>query len=144
MYENIVQKDKNKFLILFKSIEHSQTQSFCNFVPNVVGSSFLPFKKKIQYKYTVFEWIVTNAELLNLIQVYRALMDAVVLDWTISLADKDRMKTCVVTYLAQEAKESTTIDPFMPKTRTFLLENLRPNHVSSSMTSVVEYQLKVG
>jgi len=62
------------------------------------------------------------------IQVYRALMDAVVLDWTISLADKDRMKTCVVTYLAQEAKESTTIDPFMPKTRTFLLENLRPNH----------------
>ena len=77
---------------------------------------------------------VTNAELLNLIQVYRALMDAVVLDWTISLADKDRMKTCVVTYLAQEAKESTTIDPFMPKTRTFLLENLRPNHVSSSMT----------
>jgi len=62
------------------------------------------------------------------IQVYRALMDAVVLDWTISLADKDRMKTCVVTYLAQEAKESTTIDPFMPKTRTFFLENLRPNH----------------
>merc|ERR1719189_207657 len=62
------------------------------------------------------------------IQVYRALMDAVVLDWTIFLADKDRMKTCVVTYLAQEAKESTTIDPFMPKTRTFLLENLRPNH----------------
>ena len=69
-------------------------------------------------------------------------MDAVVLDWTISLADKDRMKTCVVTYLAQEAKESTTIDPFMPKTRTFLLENLRPNHVSSSMTSVVEYKLE--
>ena len=60
-------------------------------------------------------------------------MDAVVLDWTISLADKDRMKTCVVTYLAQEAKESTTIDPFMPKTRTFFLENLRPNHVSSKL-----------
>ena len=84
-------------------------------------------------KYTGFEWIVTNAMLLNLIQVYRALMDAVVLDWTISLADKDRMKTCVVSYLAQEAKESTTIDPFMPKTRTFLLENLRPNHVSSKL-----------
>ena len=81
----------------------------------------------------IFSSFVTNVELLNLIQVYRALMDAVVLDWTISLADKDRMKTCVVTYLAQEAKESTTIDPFMPKTRTFFLENLRPNHVSSKL-----------
>merc|ERR1719189_2687554 len=70
------------------------------------------------------------------IQVYRALMDAVVLDWTISLADKDRMKTCVVTYLAQEANESTTIDPFMPKTRTFLLENLRPNQSYQSRTEL--------
>ena len=94
---------------------------------------FLLFKKQSISTYTVFEWTVTNAVLLKLIQVYRALMDAVVLDWTISLADKDRMKTCVVSYLAQEAKESTTIDPFMPKTRTFLLENLRPNHVSSKL-----------
>ena len=68
-------------------------------------------------------------------------MDAVVLDWTISLADKDRMKTCVVTYLAQEAKESTTIDPFMPKTRTFLLENLRPNHVSRKLLIFSLFQL---
>jgi len=56
--------------------------------------------------------------------VYRTLRDAVVLDWTISLADKDKMKTCAVTYLAKEANESTTIDPFMPRTRTFLLEHL--------------------
>ena len=68
-------------------------------------------------------------------------MDAVVLDWTISLADKDRMKTCVVSYLAQEAKESTTIDPFMPKTRTFLLENLRPNHVSSKLFCLFSFGL---
>ena len=60
-------------------------------------------------------------------------MDAVVLDWTIYLADKDKMKTCAVTYLDKEANESTTIDPFMPKTRTFFLENLRPNHVSSKL-----------
>ena len=68
------------------------------------------------------------------LQVYRTLMDAVVLDWTISLSDKDRMKSCAVTYLPkEEAKESTiTIDPFMPKSRTFLLENLRPNTVSFS------------
>ena len=63
------------------------------------------------------------------IQVYRALMDAVVLDWTISLADKDKMKTCAVTYLAKEANESTTIDPFMPRTRTFLLEHLHTGQV---------------
>merc|ERR1711953_1461470 len=62
------------------------------------------------------------------IQVYRALMDAVVLDWTISLADKDRMKTCAVTYLSKDQNTAPTIiRPFMPQTRTFLLENLTPN-----------------
>ena len=65
------------------------------------------------------------------LQVYRTLRDAVVLDWTISLADKDKMKTCAVTYLAKEANESTTIDPFMPRTRTFLLEHLLTGQVSS-------------
>ena len=63
--------------------------------------------------------------------MYRTLRDAVVLDWTISLADKDKMKTCAVTYLAKEANESTTIDPFMPRTRTFLLEHLLIGQVSS-------------
>ena len=63
--------------------------------------------------------------------MYRTLRDAVVLDWTISLADKDKMKTCAVTYLAKEANESTTIDPFMPRTRTFLLEHLLTGQVSS-------------
>jgi hypothetical protein len=68
----------------------------------------------------------------SLFQVYRTLMDAVVLDWTISLADKDRMKTCSVTYRAideVEEEEAKTIDPFMPKTRTFLLEQLQSNQV---------------
>ena len=70
----------------------------------------------------------------SFLQVYRALMDAVVLDWTISLADKDRMKTCAVTYLSKDQQQTsaspTTIQPFMPQTRTFLLENLTPNQVS--------------
>ena len=67
----------------------------------------------------------------SFLQVYRALMDAVVLDWTISLADKDRMKTCAVTYLSKDQKAAPTIiRPFMPQTRTFLLENLTPNQVS--------------
>ena len=128
------------YLILFRSIEHSWTQSFWigPFRDHFLGKFNFStiFFSKIRIFCCSFDcliWIVTNVELLNLFQVYRALMDAVVLDWTISLADKDRMKTCVVTYLAQEAKESTTIDPFMPKTRTFLLENLRPNHVSSKL-----------
>ena len=70
------------------------------------------------------------------LQVYRALMDAVVLDWTISLADKDRMKTCAVTYLSKEkAAKATTIQPFMPPTRTFVLENLTPNQVINSAVS---------
>ena len=70
----------------------------------------------------------------SFLQVYRALMDAVVLDWTISLADKDRMKTCAVTYLSKDQQQTsaspTTIQPFLPQTRTFLLENLTPNQVS--------------
>ena len=70
------------------------------------------------------------------LQVYRALMDAVVLDWTISLADKDRMKTCAVTYMSKEkAAKATTIQPFMPPTRTFVLENLTPNQVINSAVS---------
>ena len=60
-------------------------------------------------------------------------MDAVVLDWTISLADKDRMKTCAVTYLSTEHPEkANTIDPFMPQSRTFLLQDLTPNQVSTN------------
>ena len=70
-------------------------------------------------------------------QVYRTLRDAVVLDWTISLADKDKMKTCAVTYLAKEANESTTIDPFMPRTRTFLLEHLLTGQVSSFLDASI-------
>ena len=58
-------------------------------------------------------------------------MDVVVLDWTISLADKDKMRACAVTYSAKEANETTTVDPFMPKTRTFLLEHLHPGQVSN-------------
>ena len=71
------------------------------------------------------------------LQVYRTLRDAVVLDWTISLADKDKMKTCAVTYLAKEANESTTIDPFMPRTRTFLLEHLLTGQVSSFLDASI-------
>ena len=64
-------------------------------------------------------------------------MDAVVLDWTISLADKDRMKTCAVTYLSTENQEKAkTIDPFMPQTRTFLLQDLTPNQVSLKRASL--------
>ena len=69
--------------------------------------------------------------------MYRTLRDAVVLDWTISLADKDKMKTCAVTYLAKEANESTTIDPFMPRTRTFLLEHLLTGQVSSFLDASI-------
>ena len=74
---------------------------------------------------------------LFVLQVYRTLRDAVVLDWTISLADKDKMKTCAVTYLAKEANESTTIDPFMPRTRTFLLEHLLTGQVSSFLDASI-------
>ena len=74
------------------------------------------------------------------LQVYRTLRDAVVLDWTISLADKDKMKTCAVTYLAKEANESTTIDPFMPRTRTFLLEHLLTGQVSSFLDACINQQ----
>ncbi len=56
-------------------------------------------------------------------------MDAVVLDLTISLADKDRMKTCTVNYASEDGQERKTINHFMPKSRTFLLDSLSPNKV---------------
>ena len=80
---------------------------------------------------------IENFFIFFVLQVYRTLRDAVVLDWTISLADKDKMKTCAVTYLAKEANESTTIDPFMPRTRTFLLEHLLTGQVSSFLDASI-------
>ena len=80
---------------------------------------------------------IENFFIFFVLQVYRTLRDAVVLDWTISLADKDKMKTCAVTYLAKEANESTTIDPFMPRTRTFLLEHLLTGQVSTFLDASI-------
>ena len=76
------------------------------------------------------------------LQVYKTLSDSVILDWYISLYDKDRMSSCTVTYspaaaaaglnATSEALEeggggdSVVLD-FLPRRRTFLLQSLSPN-----------------
>ena len=75
------------------------------------------------------------------LQVYKTLSDSVILDWYISLYDKDRMSSCTVTYspaaaaglnASSEALEegrggdSVVLD-FLPRRRTFLLQSLSPN-----------------
>ena len=72
-----------------------------------------------------------------LAQVYKTLSDGVILDWYISLTDKDRMSTCDVAYAKANvtaADEDDTegglmllISPFLPRQRTFLLRSLEAN-----------------
>ena len=79
---------------------------------------------------------------LSLLQVYKTLSDSVILDWYISLYDKDRMSSCTVTYSPASAAaglnatsealeeggggDSVVLD-FLPRRRTFLLQSLSPN-----------------
>ncbi len=85
----------------------------------------------------------------TLFQVYKSFSDAVLLDWFISLTDKDRMSHCDVTYFklkgdsddvipAKEnsddvitAKENSddvmVVSSFMPTSRTFVLKPLEAN-----------------
>jgi hypothetical protein len=68
----------------------------------------------------------------HFLQVYKSFSDAVVLDWFISLADKDRLSHCEVTYSKQlrNARDVThsddviVISPFLPVSRTFVLKPL--------------------
>lgn len=65
-------------------------------------------------------------------QVYRTLSDAVILDWYISLNDKDRMSTCDVIYAPDDGGNNATSDslllsPFLPRQRTFVLRWLEPD-----------------
>ena len=77
------------------------------------------------------------------LQVYKTLSDSVILDWYISLYDKDRMSSCTVTYSPADAAaglnnatsealeeggggDSVVLD-FLPRRRTFLLQSLSPN-----------------
>jgi hypothetical protein len=86
---------------------------------------------------------------ITLFQVYKSFSDAVLLDWFISLTDKDRMSHCDVTYFklkgdsddvitAKEnsddvitAKENSddvmVVSSFMPTSRTFVLKPLEAN-----------------
>ena len=64
-----------------------------------------------------------------------------ILDWYISLYDKDRMSSCTVTYSptiitqftsnatgdVAEVEEDTVVLDFLPRRRTFLLQSLSPN-----------------
>ena len=63
-----------------------------------------------------------------LLQVYKTLSDSVILDWYISLYDKDRMSSCTVTYSPTELNttDENVLD-FLPRRRTFLLQSLAPN-----------------
>ena len=65
-------------------------------------------------------------------QVYKTLSDSVILDWYISLYDKDRMSSCTVTYSPVAAPVGGTnatnkVLDFLPRRRTFLLQSLAPN-----------------
>ena len=70
---------------------------------------------------------------LSFLQVYKTLSDSVILDWYISLYDKDRMSSCTVTYSPAAASvggiNATTnkVLDFLPRRRTFLLQSLAPN-----------------
>ena len=68
--------------------------------------------------------------------------DSVVLDWYISLTDKDSISTCDVAYYGSnpskgEAKtddHKQMLSPFLPTSRTFLIKELWPD---------TEYRLKM-
>ena len=76
------------------------------------------------------------------LQVYKTLSDSVILDWYISLYDKDRMSSCTVVYspkiisrfnatggISEKEKDEddTVALNFLPRRRTFLLQSLSPN-----------------
>ena len=64
--------------------------------------------------------------------MYKTLSDSVILDWYISLYDKDRMSSCTVTYSPEfnataEVFDDSVVLDFLPRRRTFLLQSLSPN-----------------
>jgi hypothetical protein len=68
--------------------------------------------------------------------VYKTLSDSVILDWYISLYDKDQMASCTVTYSpvyggggndVNSTSSSSVVLPFLPRRRTFLLQSLSSN-----------------
>ena len=70
--------------------------------------------------------------LLSFLQVYKTLSDSVILDWYISLYDKDRMSSCTVTYSPVAVSvgginATNEVLDFLPRRRTFLLQSLAPN-----------------
>ena len=64
--------------------------------------------------------------------MYKTLSDSVILDWYISLYDKDRMSSCTVTYSPAATSvgginATNKVLDFLPRRRTFLLQSLSPN-----------------
>ena len=64
--------------------------------------------------------------------MYKTLSDSVILDWYISLYDKDRMSSCTVTYSPAAASvgginATNKVLDFLPRRRTFLLQSLAAN-----------------
>ncbi len=81
--------------------------------------------------------------------MYRTLSDAVVLDWYISLNDKDRMSTCDVIYSSEEnggngtSSSTFLLSPFLPRQRTFVLRWLEPDRRHSFRMSCVDVENRI-
>ena len=104
-----------------------------------VSVGVLPKKTQID---AMPEIDVPRSRLLS-VQVYKTLSDAVLLDWFISLNDKDTMSECDVAYTAVNATSSASsgaylLSPFLPRHRSFVLPTLEPDQTYQLLMSCVD------